>query len=186
MGKDFIADLLDALQRVLTPDAALLREVLIVSGMPEPTENLRYLGFNRQIVDDEKRRLEFSAVAVINNRRADQWRLDGYQKKISQIVFSTRWTRNPLDLFLNAIRCDPETTALIGSAPGRYSLLGILEIEETVGAGLTRKRVRSVRPVIAIPGIGPQKTARIAAFEDANEIRKTKVPVIPLYRKAVR
>ena len=106
MGRDFIDDLLQALERVIPPDHKGLKEVLIVSGMPEATENLRYLSFNRQMVDEGDRCLEFSAVAVINNRRIPQWRLAGFRMQLSRLIFSAKWTRNPLDLFLNNLRCN--------------------------------------------------------------------------------
>lgn len=155
MGHDFVNDLVSALDRVITPDGHRLREVLIVSGMPEASENLRYLNFNRQVVDEDNRTLTFSAVAVINNRRISQWRLAGYQRSISQLVFSSRWTRNPLDLFLNRLRCHPELMDVLSSAPSRYTLLGILEIEETQGSGLSKRRYRHIRPVVAVPGAPP-------------------------------
>jgi len=68
VGRDYIDQLVHAIDRVVTPDAASLREILFVAGMPERTQNLRYLGYNRHIIAEEFRTLEFSAVAVINNR----------------------------------------------------------------------------------------------------------------------
>ena len=186
MSPDFIQDLLQALTRVLTPDGALLKEVLIVSGMPEGTENLRYLGFNRQVVKENGRTLEFSAVAVINNRRAGRWKLAGRRKKLSQIVFHTRWTRNPLDLFLNNLRCDEPMMDLLGSAAGRYTLLGILTVDEIRGRGLLKRRFRSVRPVVAVAGVDEKALETIIGFEKANEIKKVRVRGLPLYRKTSR
>ena len=59
-----------------------------------------------QMVDEGDRCLEFSAVAVINNRRIPQWRLAGFRMQLSRLIFSAKWTRNPLDLFLNNLRCN--------------------------------------------------------------------------------
>ena len=90
MSHDFIEDLRHALNRVVTADISKLKEILIISGMPEETENLRYMSFNRQIITEENRTMEFSAVAVINNRRAVHWRLEGYKKKISYDRFQSQ------------------------------------------------------------------------------------------------
>ncbi len=183
MSMDFIQDLLQALTRVLTPDEEVLKEILIVSGMPEGSENLRYLGFNRQEIQEEGRDLVFSAVAVINNRRADRWKLSGRRRKLSQLVFDARWTRNPLDLFLNSLRCDETVMGLLASAPGNYTLLGILTISEVRGRGLLKRRLRTVRPVVAVPGLQDRDLEIIVAFEKANEIKRIRVRGLPVYRK---
>jgi hypothetical protein len=186
MGHNFINDILNALQRVATLDTELLREVLIISGMPEETQNLRYMGYNHQIVAEENRTLEFSAVAVINNRRVQQWELRGYQKKVSRVVFSAKWTRNPLDLYLNNLRCHPDMMALLMSCEASYTLLGILQTEKVVGRGFFKQRLQFIQPVVAIPGLNEQTQAMVAAFEAANEIRKTRVMGLPFYRKIGR
>lgn len=186
MSRDFIDELLNALNRVVTPDVPALREVLIVSGMPMGTENLRYLSFNRQTVTSENRKTDFSAVAVINNRRAAHWRLRGYHKKVSQVVFSTRWTRNPLDLFLNNLRCDPDMMNLLASSASDYTLLGILQVDEKRGGGLLKRKFRHVRPVVAVPGFDRDKLEKVIAFERSNEIRKIRIRGFPLYRKIGR
>jgi len=186
MGHNFISDIMDALKRVATLDMDLLREVLIISGMPEATQNLRYIGYNQQIVAEENRTLEFSAVAVINNRRVRQWQLEGYQKKLSRIVFSTKWTRNPLDLFLNNLRCQPDMMALLTSCEGNYTLLGILQTEKVVGRGVFKQQLQFIQPVVAVPCLNTGAQATVAAFEAANEIRKTRVMGLPFYRKIGR
>jgi hypothetical protein len=186
MSPNFINDLLEALQRVVTLDTRQLREVLIISGMPEATQNLRYMGYNRQVIQEENRLVEFSAVAVINNRRAAQWQLQGYQEKLSRIVFSTKWTRNPLDLFLNNLRCNDGLMALLAACPGTYTLLGILRTEKIVGYGFLKQRLQFVQPVVAIPDLDAPGLAQVVAFEAANEIRKTRVMGLPLYRKIGR
>lgn len=186
MGHDFICDLLDALNRVGDLDSALIKDVLIVSGLPVKTENLHYLSFNRQVIDEKEREMEFSAVAVINNRRAKKFRLEGYQKKLSQIVFSTRWTRNPLDLFLNNLRCHPAMMDLLASASADLTLMGILQVDEIEGAGLFKRHIRRVRPIIAIPGIDSDALKAVVAFETSNEIRKTKIRGLSLSRKISR
>ena len=184
MSQNFINDLTGALERIIRPDVALLKEILIVGGMPEKTENLRYLGFNRHVVQDgEDRTLEFSAVAMLNNRRIDKWRLAGYKKKVSQVVFSSRWTRNPLDLFLNALRCDDELMDIIDSCPAPYTLLGILHIDEIKKSGFVKRLVRHTRPGVVVPGLEDESLDKIVAFEKQNEIVKSNVKGIGIYKK---
>jgi hypothetical protein len=175
MSNNFINDLISALDRVITPDTALLKEILIVGGMPEKTENLRYLSFNRYVQVKENKIIEFSAVAVLNNRRIDHWRLEGYHKKLSQVVFSMRWTRNPLDFFLNNLRCNPELMDMIGSASANYTLLGILQIDKSEKTGLFNRKTRSISPVVAIPGLKEDELKKIIIFEKSNEIVRSKV-----------
>ena len=186
MSPNFMNDLLEALDRVISLDNQRLREVLIISGMPEATQNLRYMAYNRQIIQDNNQTHEFSAVAVINNRRADHWQLGGYEEKLSRIVFSTKWTRNPLDLFLNNLRCQPDMIKLLKTSTGAYTLLGILQTEKIVGSGFFKQKLQFIRPVVAIPGLDAQGQFTVAAFEAANEIRKTRVMGLPFYRKIGR
>lgn len=186
MSHDFIGDLLNALTRILSPDVARLKEVLILSGMPEETDNLRYLGFNRQVVKQDGRTLEFSAVAVVNNRRAAQWRLTGVAQKLSRMVFHPRWTHNPLNLFLHRLRCDPTVMDLLASAGGDYTLLGILTTSETLGRGLFKRHYRSIRPVVAVTGLHAAGDEALSAFEEQNEIRQVKLRGLPYYRRITR
>ncbi|MFO8082796.1 MAG: hypothetical protein R6U27_00595 [Desulfobacterales bacterium] len=183
MSHNFINDLINSLNRVVTPNIALLKEILIVGGMPEKTENLRYLSFNRYVEEKENSIIEFSAVAVINNRRIENWRLEGYPKKLSQMVFSTRWTRNPLDLFLNNLRCDSEMMDIMNFASAHYALLGILQIDDFEKTGFFKRKVRSVRPVIAIPELKEEELKKVIDFERSNEIVKSKVRGVLMYRK---
>ena len=186
MHNDFIDDLIAAVTRVVTPNAPLLKDVLVIGGMPESTQNLRYLSYNRHTTMEQGCACEFSAVAVINNRRAMEWQLSGYQNKISRLVFSTRWTRNPLDLFLNNLRCDPAVMAVLSGATVNYTLLGILTTTEFDGAGLTQKRAQYICPVVAVPGLDSRKLAVVQAFETANQIKRTGMIGVQLYRKTGR
>lgn len=183
MGHDIIGDLLDALTRVANLDSALIKDVLIVSGLPTKTKNLHYLSFNHQVIDGDDSVMEFSAVAVINNRRAKKFRLEGYQRKLSQIVFSTRWTRNPLDFFLSNLRCHPAMMDLLASTSADFTLMGILQVDAIKGAGLFKRKKRRIRPVIAIPGIDSDALKTVVAFETDNEIRKTRIKGLSLSRK---
>lgn len=174
MSANFINDLIEAVQRVVPPDRNFLKEVLIISGMPDKTQHLRYLGFNRQVVREKTRRLTYSAVAVINNRRAAHWLLQGVYQKMSAFVFNPLWTRNELDLFVNALRCSPEVLERIAAAGAPYSLLGILDIEDQGDTGIFKRWSRRIRPVLAVPGIDDSGLAIITAFERANEIRRSR------------
>ena len=172
MSTNFIEDLLNALERVFSPDRKALKEVIIISGMPDATQNVRYPGYNRQVEEQASIRRSFSAVALINNRRAEQWQLRGHFKKVSQLVFNPRWTRNELDLFINALRCSPGILSLIGSANAAYSLLGIIEIQDRGETGIFKRWSRRIRPVIVVPGLDEKGRQAIADFEHLNEVRK--------------
>ncbi len=180
VSRDFIEDLIHGLDRIISPDVGMLREVLILSGMPRKTENLRYMSYNRQVETERNCVAIFSAVAVINNRRAEKWQLSGTWKKISQIVFNTRWTRNPLDLFLNNLRCNQEMIALLASSRGDYTLLGIYQETRLRGAGFLERKQLRIRPVVAVPGLDPEGQRKVEAFEARNEIRKMRIKGLPL------
>lgn len=175
MHHDFIDDLLETLNRVIQPDSDRLRDLLIFNGMPEETQNIRYLSYNRQSVYEGGQSLAFSVAAVINNRRMARWRLTGYREKLGQLVFNPRWTRSPLDLFLIRLRCYPAVADILDTAAARYTLVGILQIEDQRPGGLRfRKRYR-LRPVVGVPGIDDAAQATIEAFEKANEIQRKRV-----------
>ena len=186
MKANFVDDLIRSVTRVVTPNMALLKEVLVIGGMPDDTQNLQYLSYNRHSTVDKGQTLEFSAVAVINNRRADQWQLDGYAEKISRWVFSTRWTRNPLDLFMNNLRCDRAAMTVLERTASRYSLLGIVTRTDLHGSGLTRRRAQYIRPMVATPGLTGHDLKIIQDFEAANQIRKMGAIGFGFYRKTGR
>lgn len=183
MNNNFIDALIREVKRVVKPNAALLEEVLVIGGMPEQTQNLRYLSFNRHTAMEVGCACEFSAVAVINNRRAEQWQLMGYKRKVSRWIFSTRWTLNPLDLFLNNLRCDASVMAVLAGATANYSLLGILKKTDLHGTGLINRRARHISPVVAVPGIAADALKTIQAFESANRIKQSGIIGLQWYRK---
>lgn len=183
MNKDFIDDLIQAAARVVTPNAPLLKDVLVIGGMPEPTQNLRYLSYNRHASMEQGRSCEFSAVAVINNRRAREWELSGPSKTISRWVFSSRWTRNPLDLFLNNLRCNPSVMAVLASAACNYTLLGLLTMTHSHGTEPSNPAGQYICPVVAVPGIDGAAIQTIQAFEAANQIKKSGIVGLHVYRK---
>ncbi len=175
MHHDFIEDLLGALDRVIQPDRELLRDLLIFNGMPEDTQNLRYLSYNRQQFFEGDRTRCFSVAAVINNRRVAQWRLTGYREKLSQMVFNPRWTRSPLDLFLIRLRCQAEVMAILERAAARYTLVGIMQIEaHNDGRNWGSKRYQ-IHPVLGVPGIDASALATIETFERETQIERTRI-----------
>jgi hypothetical protein len=183
MKSDYIDDLIHAVTRVVTPNVPLLKEVLVIGGMPDGTQNLQYLSYNRNTTVAQGQSIEFSAVAVVNNRRADEWRLTGYRQKISRWIFSDRWTRNPLDLFLNDIRCDSSVMTVLARAASDYTLLGIMAMTDLHESGLVNRRAQYICPVVAVPGIDANGLKIIQAFETANQIKKSGLIGLQLYRK---
>ena len=173
MSADFVDDLLKAVERVFSSDWTYLKEIIIISGTPEKTQNLRYLSYNRKVLTKGASKTAFSAVALINNRGAEEWLLKGYARKISQFVFSPLWTSSKVDLFLNALRCSPDVIACIATAGAPYSLFGILEVEDPPDSGIFKHWSRRIRPILAIPGLDDKGMEIITAFEKANEVRKS-------------
>ncbi len=186
MKNNYIDELIHSVTRVVEPNVPLLKDVLVIGGMPDKTQNLQYLSYNRDTTLARGLSCEFSAVAVINNRRASEWQLTGYPKKISRWVFSTRWARNPLDLFLNNLRCSPSVISVLAGATSNYTLLGILTETDLHGTGLTNRRAQYICPVVAVPGIEVNALQTIQAFESANQIKKSGIIGLELYRKTGR
>ena len=167
MHLDFLDDLLSALGRVLPSIPGQLREIMILSGMPEETENLRYLAFNRDVVSHAGGTVEFSAVAVINNRRIAHWRLAGLPRTLSRIVFHPLWTRrNPMDLFLNDLRGDQAMMDLLATSKSDYTLFGILHTE----SGGDYRSPRLTQPVIALPDLKGERLGKVVTFETVHRI----------------
>ena len=183
MNSNYIDDLIRSVGRVVTPNVPLLKEVLVIGGMPEKTQNLKYLSYNRNTTIAKGRSLDFCAVAVINNRRIDEWRLTGYSKKISRWIFSNRWTRNPLDLFINNLRCDKAIMTVLDRASSDYTLLGILTVTDLQRSGLIQRRGQYICPVVATPGLDAEELKTIQAFETANKIKKTGLIGLRVYHK---
>ena len=186
MKNNYIDDLIHSVARVVKPNVPLLKDVLVIGGMPDKTQNLQYLSYNRDSTLARGLSCEFSAVAVINNRRASEWQLTGYPKKISRWVFSTRWARNPLDLFLNNLRCSPSVISVLAGAASNYTLLGILTETDLQGSGLKNRRAQYICPVVAVPGLEGSSLQIVQAFESANQIKKSGIVGLELYRKTGR
>ncbi|MDM8540350.1 hypothetical protein QUF90_04615 [Desulfococcaceae bacterium HSG9] len=183
MSQDFINDLINSVNRVARPDVRQLKEILILCGMPAETKNIRYLSFNHHIGIQGDRTHIFSAVAVLNNRRISHFRLKGNRKKISRIIFNKKWTFNPLDFFLNRLRCDSGMTDIMAASVSDYTLLGILKQENISGKGYYRHKYVETNPVVAIPGISDWDLKRVIDFEKANHIRKVTLKNFTIYRQ---
>lgn len=183
MSRDFINDLLDSLKRINIPDLGKLRDVLILSGMPDKDKNLWYMAYNRQVFRDEKdRNAEFIAGAVINNRRIKNWRLEGLSKALSRIIFYDKWTFNSMNLYLNNMRCNTQLMDILEQSSAPYTLLGIIKIEKPYGSGFYHHRIHTLRPVIAAPRLSEMQLRKVIAFERHNEIRELKIKRLTLYR----
>jgi hypothetical protein len=167
MHGDFIDELLGALHRIAPLGHERLKEVLILSGWPEETQNLRYLAYNRQVLVHGGANLEFSAVAVINTRRVASWRLVGWRRTVSRLVFHPLWAaRSPMDLLLNRLRGDAGMTDLMAASRRDFTLFGILRIEPSRPAAAAGE----TRPVVALPGLDPEGLARVENFESQNRL----------------
>lgn len=167
MHGDFIDELLRALDRIGPLDHGRLKEILILSGWPEATQNLRYLAYNRQVLVHGGANLEFSAVAVINNRRLPRWGLAGWRRTLSRLIFFPLWAkRHPMDLFLNRLRGEPAMTHLMAASPKAYTLFGILRTESPGAAAAACE----IRPVVALPGLDPRGLAQVEKFETENRL----------------
>ena len=183
MSQNFINDLIDSVNRVASPDVCQLKEILILCGMPAETKNIRYLSFNYHIGTQGDRTHIFSAVAVLNNRRMADFRLRGNRKKISEIIFNKKWTFNPLDFFLNRLRCDPGMMDIMAASVSDYTLLGIVKQEKSRGQGYYRHKYVEIHPVVAIPGISDWDLKHVTDFEAANHIRKVTLKGFTIYRQ---
>jgi len=186
MTDNQINGLISALKREVEPDETRLKEILILSGMPEKAENLKYLGFNCHIIESDDGSIEFSAIAVINNHRVDYWRLDGLHRRLNRFLIDKRWTRNPVDIFISNLRCSPKMMNLLAASSGAYTLLGMLRYQVAQVAGERKRKVRHVRPIIAVSGIDGVGADMVAAFETANEIRTTKIKGLPFHRHVTK
>ena len=183
MSEDFINDLISSVNRVASPDVRQLKEILILCGMPARTKNIRYLSFNRHAMTEDGRISVFSAVAVLNNRRISHFRLRGNRKKISNIIFNKKWAFNPLDFFLNRLRCDSVVTDIMAASVSDYTLMGILKQEKSRGQGYYRHKYVEINPVVAIPGISDWDLKCVTDFETANHIRKVTLKGFTIYRQ---
>jgi hypothetical protein len=166
MHGDFLDELLGALDRVGPLDHERLKAVLILGGWPEQTQSLRYLADNHQRIHEEAG-LVFSAVAVINNSRVVQWRLEGWRRWLNRlVVYPIETKRPPGDRLLHRLRRDAAITGLMAASRKSYTLFGMLRIEPAQPMAATCE----IRPVIALPGLNVGELAQVKKFEAENRL----------------
>jgi hypothetical protein len=73
---------------------------------------------------------------------------------------------------------------IMNFASAHYTLLGILQMDDFEKTDFFKRKVRSVRPVIAIPELKEEDLKKVIDFERSNEIIKSKVRGVLMYRKA--
>ena len=175
-----IEQLLDDLNRVIDPDRDIFRQAIAESGLPDRSQKMKYLPFNRQVVTEPDRTTQFSLMAVFNNRMAAHYKLTGVRKTLSQRIFAL--SRNHMDIFINKMRCDGQIISLMDAADGDYSLFGMLQVDKVDRSRFINKRYRLIRPVILIPEPGPEGTSIVQEFEKQNEVRKQKRFALPFFK----
>lgn len=175
-----IDEVVAGLRRVVEPDHKLFEDVILHSGVPSKTQSLKYMRYNRQVVTQSDRTISLSVVALVNNRMARKFRLQGLKRRLSQKIFSL--SGSLMDRFINNLRCDDELTRLMASASGDFTAIGVLHVEEMDRAHLFKRKIHRIHPVIVIPGIDLQDLERVVEFERRNEVKKVRMRGLPLYR----
>ena len=84
---------------------------------------------------------------------------------------------------MNNLRCDPSVIAVLAGAISKYTLLGILTMTDVHGSGLTNRRAQYICPMVAVPGIDADALKTIQVFESENQIKKSGMIGLQLYRK---
>ena len=163
-----------------------LKEILILSGMPEKAENLKYLGFNCHIIESDDGSIEFSAIAVINNHRVDYWRLDGLHRRLNRFLIDKRVDAQSCGYFYQQSQVLTQNDEPAGRIQRCLHPLGMLRYQVAQVAGERKRKVRHVRPIIAVSGIDGVGAGMVAAFETANEIRTTKIKGLPFHRQVTK
>ena len=174
MGADFIDDLLQAVHRVFPSDVTSLKEILIISGMPEETQNLRYLSYNRQAVEKDAVKNSLFGRGLDKQPPRSALVAKGLFQNNESACLSARVGPATNSIYLSMpYAAPPISLHCSGAANAAYTLLGILEIEDRGSAGIFKRWTRRIRPVLAVPGLDEAALKMIAAFEHANEIRRS-------------
>jgi hypothetical protein len=176
-----VKELIHCVERVLPPDYALFRKVLLEVFPLDPTQSIQYLPYNQQVAYQDERILTLSLVASLNNRRADKYCHKGVRKNLSRLTFAG--TSNLMDIFINRLRCDDEIIETMTGAKGDASVLGILQVDDVKPGRMIKKRIRSIQPLLLVPGIDARATHSVLAFENRNEITKKKMFCLPIYKR---
>ncbi len=167
MSRDFLDEMLDALQRIGPLDLQRIKEMLVLCALPEETEDLRYLADNRQVFSLAEANVTFSAVAVINNRRIGKWRRRGIRKALDWIFFRPLWSQcTPSEFFLSRLRGDSRMLHLMAASRSDYTLLGTLRIVP-LNSATGRPEIR---PVIALAGLNAAELEKVRGFETRHRL----------------
>ena len=78
---------------------------------------------------------------------------------------------------------DPSIVAVLDGAASNYTLLGILTTTDSHDAGPKHQPGHYICPVVAVPGLDANALHTIQAFETANQIKKSGIGGLQLYRK---
>jgi hypothetical protein len=167
------------IQRVLPPDTALFHEAIMRAGPPETTQSLRYLPFNRQVHRTDDAIIHLSLVALFNNPCMDRFILSGFRKWLSRLVY--RFRANEMDRFIRALRLDRRLLHIMATAGGGFSILGILQRDDTQRGRLFNRHRRIVRPLLLVPTTDTSTREYILEFERRQTIATVKMPLLPFY-----
>ena len=174
-------ELIQCIERVLTPDYGLFRKVLLEVCPIDPTQSIHYLPYNQQEAYQNGRTLTLSLVAALNNRRVNKYRHGGVGKNLSRLTFAG--SSNLMDVFINRIRCDDGIVDAMAASKRDISVVGILQIDDVQAGRLIKTRLRSIRPLILLPGATAPGHETVLAFEKRNEIVKKKIFGLPIYKR---
>ena len=154
------------------------------AGPPQAGQSLRYLPFNRQIHVDGDLTTTLSLVVLFNNPRMERYILKGLHERVSRLVFACSF--NIMDHFIRCVRLDRRLLQIMGSAGRTFSVMGIVQRDAIQRRGLLKRRLRSIAPLLLIPGLDEASRAYVVAFEHRQTIGKIKLPLLPVYRKSSR
>lgn len=169
------------IERLIPPDVPLFHEAVVKAGAPEATQPLRYLPFNRQVHRHGDMATSLSLVALFNNARMERYLLKGLRRRLSRWTFAFSFNR--MDRFVQAIRMDRQLLDIMGTADGEFSILGIVQLDETRRKRFFKRRFRFIFPLLLIPTTNSASRDYVIEFERRQTIGKIKIPLIPLYRK---
>jgi len=121
-----------------------------------------------------------SLVVLFNNPAMERFFLKGMREKISRLVFKLSF--NDMDRFIRSVRLDWKLLQIMATAPGEFSIMGIVQRDEVQRKRFIRRRCRSIYPLLLIPTADASSHDRILQFEKQHAIPKIKIPLLPLYR----
>lgn len=176
--------LIKDIDRIMPPEAAIFHEAIVSAGAPQAGQSLRYLPFNRQIHVNGDTTTTLSLVVLFNNARMERFFLKGLHERISRLVF--KFSFNIMDGFIRSVRLDRRLLRIMGSSAGAFSIMGIVQRDAIERHRFIRRRLRTIAPLLLIPGIDAASHDYIVGFEKRCTIGKMKLPLLPIYRKVSR